>query len=197
MSNRAEKLKHIFRVLVVIGALICIGVYVKVSGIMQVLTSLEEFRKYIAGFGAKADLVFFIVQLASVIFAPIPSNVSSAAGAMIFGLWKSFIISTTAIILGSIIVFALARKFGKPFADRFVNDKVTIKYGHLLAMKGEMLLAIMLFLPFFPDDAICIVAGLSNIKFSKFLTIVIFTRPWGILVSSVVGSMDTIIRWWG
>ncbi|MGI5997670.1 MAG: TVP38/TMEM64 family protein [Lutispora sp.] len=197
MNNKAEKVKHIFGVLVIIGVLIGIGVYVKASGIMDKLTSLEEFKKYITSFGAKADLVFFIVQLASVIFAPIPSNISSAAGGMIFGLWKSFIISSIAIICGSVVVFVLARKLGKPFADRFLNPKIAEKYGQLLARKGDMLLAIIFFLPFLPDDAICIIAGLSSIKFSKFLTIALLTRPWGILAASAIGSIDTIIRLWG
>lgn len=195
MNSKVEKLKHISGVLMVIGVLIGIGAYVKASGIMNNFTSLEAFKKYITDFGAKADLTYFIIQLASVIFAPIPSNVSSAAGGMIFGLWKSFVISTTAIILGSILVFVLARKFGKPFADRFVSPKVSNKYGHLLSVKGDMLLAIIFLLPFLPDDAICIVAGLSSIKFSKFLTIVLLTRPWGILAASAFGSIDTIIRW--
>lgn len=197
MNSRFEKLKHIFGVLAVIIVLIGIGAYIKTNGIMDNLTSLEDFKKYITNFGAKADFTYFIIQLASVIFAPIPSNISSVAGGMIFGLWKSFIISTTAIISGSILVFVLARKLGKPFADRFVSPQISDKYGHLLASKGDMLLALIFFLPFLPDDAICIVAGLSSIKFSKFLTIVLLTRPWGILAASAIGSIDNIMRLWG
>lgn len=195
MNNRVEKQKQSFRVLLVACILIGLGVYFKSSGIMDNLTSLKAFKQYINDFGAKADIAFFIIQLASVIFAPIPSNISSVAGGMIFGLWKSFTISTTAIILGSVLVFLLARKFGKPFAEKFVSPQISNKYGHLLAVKGDILLAIVFLLPFLPDDAICIIAGLSNIKFSKFLTIILFTKPWGILAASAIGSIDTFIRW--
>jgi len=197
MSSRVEKQKQVFGISMVICSLIGVGVYIKTSGIMDNLTSLEAFKQYINDFGAKADIAFFIIQLVSVIFAPIPSNISSAAGGMIFGLWKSFIISTTAIISGSVLVFLLARKLGKPFADRFVSPQILNKYGHLLAEKGDILLALVFFLPFLPDDAICIVAGLSNIKFSKFLTLVLLARPWGILAASAIGSIDTVIKWWG
>jgi len=197
MNSRVEKQKQSFGVLLVACILIGLGVYFKSSGIMDNLTSLKAFKQYINDFGAKADIAFFIIQLASVIFAPIPSNISSVAGGMIFGLWKSFIISTTAIISGSVLVFLLARKLGKPFADRFVSPQILNKYGHLLAEKGDILLALVFFLPFLPDDAICIVAGLSNIKFSKFLTLVLLARPWGILAASAIGSIDTVIKWWG
>lgn len=195
MNSRVEKQKQSFGVLLVACILIGLGVYFKSSGIMDNLTSLKAFKQYINDFGAKADIAFFIIQLVSVIFAPIPSNISSAAGGMIFGLWKSFTISTTAIILGSVLVFLLARKFGKPFAEKFVSPQISNKYGHLLAVKGDILLAIVFLLPFLPDDAICIIAGLSNIKFSKFLTIILFTKPWGILAASAIGSIDTFIRW--
>jgi len=194
MSSRVEKQKQVFGISMVICSLIGVGVYIKTSGIMDNLTSLEAFKQYINDFGAKADIAFFIIQLVSVIFAPIPSNISSAAGGMIFGLWKSFIISTTAIISGSVLVFLLARKLGKPFADRFVSPKISCKYGCLLAEKGDMLLALVFLLPFLLDDVVCIVAGLSNIKFSKFLIILLFTKPWGILAASAIGSIDTFIR---
>ncbi|MEA4962506.1 TVP38/TMEM64 family protein [Lutispora sp.] len=197
MNNKGEKLRYAYWFLGIMGGLIGAAVYIKASGILDIITSLEAFKEYIIGFGAKADLAFFIIQLASVIVAPIPSNISSAAGGMIFGLWKAFFISVSAIICGSIAVFVLARKWGKPFADRFISPKIANKYGRLLARKGDILLALIFFLPFFPDDAICIVAGLSRIKFSKFFIITLLTRPWGILAASAVGSADIAIRWWG
>lgn len=107
----------------------------------------------------------------SVVFAPIPSNISAAAGGAIFGMWKAFFISTTAILCGSIVVFILARKLGRPFTDKFINSKVATKYGKLIASKSEILLILIFFLPFFPDDAICFLAGLSKINWVKFLSL--------------------------
>ena len=50
--------------------------------------------------------------------------------------------------------------------------------------------------PFFPDDLICILAGLTDIGFLRFLVIVLLTRPWGLLVASAVGSSVISIPLW-
>ena len=47
-----------------------------------------------------------------------------------------------------------------------------------------------------PDDIICILAGLTDISFPRFLAIVLLTRPWGLLVASAVGSSVISIPLW-
>ena len=47
--------------------------------------SLEDMRAYIRQFSPFSYGIFFLVQLASVILAPIPSNATSLAGAALFG----------------------------------------------------------------------------------------------------------------
>lgn len=197
MSNKRSKLQSTFWYLGILAALIGLVIYVASSGILENMTSVEAFQKYIRSFGAKSNITFFIIQFISVVLAPIPSNVSAAAGGAIFGMWNAFFISTAAILCGSIVVFLLARKLGKPFADRFVSPQIAGKYGQLIASKGDMLLILIFFLPFFPDDAICILAGLSTMKLSRFFIIALLTRPWGILAASAVGSANIVIPWWG
>lgn len=197
MNNNGNKFKFVCWFLGIAGGLIGLIIFANSSGILESMTSVEAFQKYIKGFGNKAGIIFFIIQFASVIFAPIPSNISTAAAGMIFGMWETFYISTGAILLGSTVVFILARKLGKPFTDRFVNPKIATGYGQLIASKGDILLVLVFFLPFFPDDAICFLAGLSKMKLSKFFIITLLTRPWGILGASAVGSADIVVPWWG
>lgn len=198
MSISKSKLKLYSLVTVSVVALIGIFIYAKTSGMLQFMSSMEDLQKYIESFGEKAYIVFFIIQLISVIIAPIPSNISSVVGGAVFGMWESFLLSTIAIIGGSIIVFLLARKFGKPFVDRFVNPKISSKYEQLISSKrGEMLLMLMFFLPFFPDDALGFLVGLSKMSLRKYFIIILITRPWGILVSSAVGAKNILIPWWG
>ena len=42
--------------------------------------------------------------------------------------------------------------------------------------------------PFFPDDMLCILAGLTDISFRRFAVIVLLTRPWGLLFASALGG---------
>ena len=198
MNKHNDKLKFYFLLLIVIAGLVGLLFYAKNSGILNYMTSVESFKSYIEGHGQKAYIIFFIIQFMSVIIAPIPSNISAVAGGMIFGMWGSFFISTLAIISGSLVVFILARKFGKSFTDKFVSDKVSSKYEELISSKkGELLVILMFFLPFLPDDIIGFLVGLSKMSLSRYFVIMLLARPWEILAASALGSSNIIIPWWG
>ena len=51
--------------------------------------------------------------------------------------------------------------------------------------------------PFFPDDLLCILAGLTDISWKRFLVLVVLTRPWGLLAACGVGSSTLSIPPWG
>ena len=42
--------------------------------------------------------------------------------------------------------------------------------------------------PFFPDDMLCILAGLTSLSFRRFTLIVLLARPWGLLFASALGG---------
>ncbi len=197
MDRHKDSRRLYFYSVLVMGGLMAIFIVSKSSGILDSIVSIEAFRKYIGGYGDRAYIAFFIIQFISVIIAPIPSNISTAAGGAIFGMWASFIISTLAIIAGSAVVFIAARKLGRPFVEKFVSPRISGRYEkHISSANGEVLLALLFFLPLLPDDAICFLAGLSRIRLNRYLFIMLLTRPWGILAASAVGSSDIIIEWW-
>lgn len=198
MNQPKDRIKFCVYLLAVIAGLIGIVVYMKSSGILTYMSSAEEFKNYIEGYGEKAYLAFFILQLISVIIAPIPSNVSAVVGGTVFGMMGSFLITMLAILIGSAIVFMLGKKFGRTFVERFVSPKVLDKYEqYFSSRKGELLLIVLLFLPFFPDDAMGFVAGLSKISLGRYVVIMLLTRPWEILAASALGSFNISMPLWG
>ena len=54
------------------------------TGFFSSVGSLEEMRNYIERFAPYSHLFFFLIQLLSVVIAPIPSNVTALAGAVLF-----------------------------------------------------------------------------------------------------------------
>lgn len=154
-------------------------------------------ESYIDRSAPYGQLFFFFIQLLSVILAPIPSNVTALAGAVLFGLWQSFFLTYGAVILGSFIMFCLARVLGRPFTDQFVSKKVSEKYLETIRSKQDVFLLLVFLFPFFPDDIICILAGLTTIPPLRFLIIALIARPWGLLVASAVGSATISIPLWG
>lgn len=61
MNNRGDKLKYVYWFLRMVGALIGVVIYAKTSGILDSMTSTEEFQKYIKGFGTEAHICFFVI----------------------------------------------------------------------------------------------------------------------------------------
>ncbi|VYT82266.1 TVP38/TMEM64 family protein [Clostridium tertium] len=198
MSNSKISIKKWMYLIVAIVGVIGIMIYLKSSGILGYMSSIDEFKGYIESLGSKAYIVFFIIQLISIIVAPIPSNVSAVAGAIVLGMWESFIITTLAIVIGSAIIFSLSRIYGRMFVEKFVSKKLIEKYENLInSPKGESVIFLMLLLPFFPDDIINFIVGISNMSFKKYFVILMLTRPWEILLASALGSASLEMPLWG
>ena len=167
------------------------------TGFFEAAGSPERMGAYIARCAPWSHLAYFGVQLVSVIVAPIPSNITAAAGAYLFGLWPSFLMTWGAVSLGSALVFTLARALGQQFAGQFVSEKLSEKYLDLIRRKRDTFLALAFLFPFFPDDLLCILAGLTDIPFRRFFLLTVLARPWGLLVACAVGSATVTIPLWG
>jgi uncharacterized membrane protein YdjX (TVP38/TMEM64 family) len=137
------------------------------------------------------------LQFAQVIVSPIPGNVTTLAGGALFGFWKSFLISSAAVIAGSAAAFGLARVFGRPLVVRLAGGETVARYVDALADRQRALLILFFLLPFFPDDALCFIAGLTDIRWRFFIPVMALTRPWGLLASALVGSGAISLPPWG
>lgn len=179
-------------ILLVVGG----GALLWESGFFAALGSQQEMRDYIQQFSPYSHLCFFLIQFLSVLLAPIPSNITALAGGLLFGTWVSFLLTWVAVVLGSVLVFLLARHLGQSFVEQAVSQSVAARYLDIIQRKQDVFLALVFLFPFFPDDLICILAGLTTIPFRRFLLIVLFTRPWGLLVASALGGSALAIPIW-
>ncbi len=163
----------------------------------EVFSSRDSVRDFVRQFDPYGPIAFFLLQLVTVIVAPIPGNIIALAGGALFGLWSGFFLSTSALLVGSTITFALARFYGRPLVERFVPKALIDKYLDSIAERHYVVLFGAFLLPFFPDDALCFISGLSNLRYPVFLLMVVIGRPPGMFVASLVGSGIAVIPWWG
>lgn len=167
------------------------------SGFFKAISSEAELEAYIARWEPWSQLAFFFVQLVSVILAPIPSNITAAVGGVLFGTLQSFLLTWAAVVVGSMAVFLLARGLGQRFVQNFVGKKVSEKYLDIIRRKRDTFLLLAFLFPFFPDDILCILAGLTDVSWKRFLVLCLVARPWGLLVASAVGGSALDIPIWG
>ena len=170
---------------IILGSTVC-ALYA--TGFFSALYSKEALAAYIDACTPWSHLVYFGIQLVSVIIAPIPSNITAAVGGVLFGMIPAFLLTWAAVVAGSLIVFGLARLLGQGFANQLVGKKLSEKYLDVIRRKRDTFLLLAFLFPFFPDDLLCILAGLTDISWKRFLFLCLIARPWGLLVACAVGG---------
>lgn len=148
--------------------------------------------------GGWSMLVFVIIQVFQVIILPLPAVVCYVPGSLIFGPLLATVLASVGVIAGSVISYFIGRIFGKKVVDWIAGKDVTDKYAAYMGKRGRVIFVIMQILPFFPDDLLCMVAGLSGIGFPFFLISIVIVRPAIIAIYCFFGS-GTIIPFsgWG
>ena len=158
------------------------------NGWFERIGSVEELRALIDRAGAFAGIVFFLLQMLTVIIAPIPSNVTMMAGALALGFWQAMLLGIAAIWAGSMLMFLLARRLGHRAVQRWMDHGIMEKYLPVIEEKQDMFLFLTLLFPFFPDDMLCILAGLTSMPAGRFALIMLLARPWGLVFAALLGS---------
>lgn len=156
--------------------------------IRQIFASRESLQVFLNAFGWWAPVIFFLLQVVQVIFSPIPGNVTTLAGGAIFGVIEGFLLSGAGIIVGSLLAFFLARLFGQRAVILLVGEKHFTRYNRLVTGRGGVGLALLFLLPFFPDDLLCLLAGLSALPAWLFLLFLVIGRLPMTFLATLIGA---------
>lgn len=146
------------------------------------------FQAYLVKLGILAPCLFILIQIVQVVYPVIPGSLTCVLGHVVFGPFLGFIYNTVGIFIGSLVSFMLARKYGAQFAKIFVSDDTYNKYIPCLD-KGkyfERFLAAAFILPGFPDDFLCMVAGLGKMSLRKFTAIFLLAKPVTLYIYTVL-----------
>ncbi len=200
MEQRSRKdiliicLKAVLKMLLVLGVIYLIFYLLGWTKISQ-----DELREFIENKGALAPLIFILVSFLQVTFVPIPGSVTILVGNYLFGFWQALLYSYIGMFIGSIVAFWLGKVIGRPFVNWIVGKKSDVDYL-IEKLKGreKVLLFFMFFLPFFPDDLLCSVAGILPIRWFDFILIQIVTRFTSIIATLTLLSGEIIpFKGWG
>lgn len=131
--------------------------------------------------------LFFLVILTEVIVAPIPGGVIAFVGSAQLGFWTAWPILYAGNVIGSNVLFHLARRFGRPFVERHTKEKQRRKYEQALE-RHPRLLWIPYALPVFPIDVISALLGVSGLRRRWFLLITLLALPSYTGITALVGD---------
>jgi uncharacterized membrane protein YdjX (TVP38/TMEM64 family) len=134
----------------------------------EAVSSPERVRAFFEGFGIWGPVVFFAAQAAQVLASVLPGGPLTLAGAAAFGPWLAFALSLSGAAAGSVAAFLLGRRFGRPMVARMVGGEVLDRYAGKMGSDGWWLIPVLLLPLPAGGDAVCAVAGLSEISLGRF-----------------------------
>ena len=181
-------------------AAICLVAYIALdrTGAIFIFKDFTIIKNFVKSTGGWGILVFMVVCILQAVAIPIPSTVIILVGTAIYGAFWSFVMVSVGTIIGSVITFFIGRTFGKKLALWMFGQEKIDKYSQFIGKKHKGMFIVMLLFPFFPDDLICILAGISQMSFKFFIISVILFRPIMIAVTAFLGTGNIIpFSGWG
>jgi len=152
------------------------------------LTDREGIKAYIQSWGMAAPLVFMGLQIAQVIFAPIPGELSGFVGGYVFGATWGFVYSSIGLAAGSAINFVIGHVLGFRYIRKIIPSKNLEKFDRFVIHQGVIVLLGMFLFPGFPKDYLCIFLGATALPFKMFILMAGFGRMPGTLMLSIQGE---------
>ncbi len=199
--NHTRKFIHklFFLFVVLLFLIICALYFIKITGFLDQMDSVDDFRQYVSSFGSYAIILFVVIQFLQVVVLPIPAFITVGAGVLLFGPFLGSILSCIGIILGSIVAFFIGRIFGIKVARWLVGEDNLRSWLKKIKGKDKVVLTFMFLFPFFPDDVLCFVCGITSMSKTFFLVMIFIVRIITVFISSY--SMNNSIipydTWWG
>ena len=199
LINQNFVYKITFLALIFMSIILAVLYIVKITGFWDKIGSVESLRKYVSGFGAYAVIIFIAIQFLQVVVLPIPGFITISAGVLLFGAFRGALYSVIGIVTASVVAFFIGRVFGYKVASWLVGKESLDKALNMVKGKDKVILTFMFLFPFFPDDVLCFVAGLSSMSVPYYIVMITITRIINIVVSSysINGSLIPYDTWWG
>lgn len=175
-------LKYLYRIIVISITVFSI-IFIIYSIKLGIFNDKNIMINYIRNLGLIAPIIFILLQITQVLIPIIPGSISSIVGVLVFGPIQGFIYNYIGLIIGSIISYYLSKRYGINLIRKIFKESTINKY--LNKDKFTKLFLIAIILPYFPDDLLCYIAGISNIKFKNFIIIILLGRPISLLFTSI------------
>lgn len=191
-----SRLFYVLFVLLSIGFLIYF-ILLKLN-ILSIFSSASGLRDYILSTKGMGVFVYILIQALQVVFLPVPAAVICVAGSLIYGPFVGGIYCSIGVLIGSFLSFFVGKTCGYRVVAWVVGKDNCDKYSKIIRNRGSFFLGIAFLLPMFPDDILCLIAGITDMSWMSFSWVTILTRPIGVICMSYFGSGKLIpFTGWG
>ena len=198
LKNKVSLTRIFFILNMIVFLILIFFVILKTTGILENLTDENKLKEILVKYKTLGYIIFFFLEILNIVILPIPALVLHIVGASIFGALVGSIIAFSGVFIGSLIAFYIGRTFGKNLVIWCFGEELTEKYRKILNKNGKIAFIFMQLLPFFPDDILCFVAGISAMTWKFFIMTMLILRPIYIIGACYFGTGQIIpFSGWG
>ena len=137
--------------------------------------SRERVEHWVRGAGFWGPLLLLAIQAGQILAAPIPGVFVPVLAGILYGPVVGPVITVVGTVLGSVAAYWIGRS-GRPLAERLVGEEALAKARHLIRGRRWLALTGLFLFPFSPADALCFVAGIVAMDWSRFALAVALGR---------------------
>lgn len=187
----SEKTKKILSLVMIALALVFAGVVTWYVGrpMVRFVEDPEQFRLWVDAHGIWSRLAFVGMVVFQVLIAVIPGEPIEIGGGYAFGFWEGTLWCVVGIGIGSVIIFALVRRFGVRLVELFFSMEKIRSLKFLQNDRRRDTIAFVIFLlPGTPKDLVSYFVGLTPMKLSTWLFISMVARLPSVVTSTAGGS---------
>lgn len=155
---------------------------------------------WVNSFGALAPLAYISIFALQILIAPMPGQFMGMMGGYVFGVFLGSLYSITGLAIGAGLAMFLARRFGRPFLERFFSRDEVKAWERKLYMRSPVSWGLLFVFPV--PDVVFYLAGLSTIPLVRLLPSVIAGRGLGLFFANMVGGLSAtlppewvVIKW--
>lgn len=160
------------------------------------IASISTIKDLINKSGNWAILVYILILVFVLVvfcFVPLLNTALAILGIAMFGSVTALIANIITIIFSTTILFFIGDKLGEKFVARLIGKEALLATQNRIHNKSRFWLPLLFAAPGVPDEAVCLVAGMTKIKFFPFLLFSIFYHAIEIGLFCFVGS--SLFNW--
>lgn len=160
----------------------------KASSLLQA-DGQARFCDWMESFGALGWMILLLIQIGQVVIAFIPGEPVEIAAGLLYGTFGGLLLCMAGVLLGSVISFSLARKYGLPLIRGIFSEKQLSHFKLFQnARHGQAFSLILYLIPGTPKDFLTYIAGLTPVNMPGFILLSVLARIPCVACSTFTGN---------
>ena len=188
MTDRHKRMLYIFSLAVFLLLFLAVAWFIG-RPMIRFVREPDLFRSWVDSHGIWGSLAFIGMMVLHVVFAIIPGEPLEIGAGYAFGFWEGTLLCMIGVAVGSLLVFALVRRFGVRLVETFFSENKIHSLRFLQnSRKRDILIFFVMFIPGTPKDLLSYFAGLTDIPMARWLLITTVARLPSVVTSTVGGN---------